>query len=329
MKKIFNIIVSLLLGIAFCLLLFWLGYTFWQTYQPQALRLQGQIEAQQYSVSSKVAGRIAEVYVRKGDPVRRGQAVFLLQSPELEAKIKQAEAGQMAAEALAEEAEIGARKQEVAAAKNKWQTARAAAVLAEKTYQRVENLYRDGVVPAQKRDEAQANLEAAENTEQAAYQIYQMTKEGTRSQKKRAARGKEQMAAEAVAEVKAYAEDLEVTSWYDGEVSQVLLHPGELAPQGFPVVSIVDMKDCWLTLHIREDLLENWKIGTEFHGIIPALGEKKVGFKVTHIAVMGDYATWRATNLEKDFDMRTFEVEARPLEQIEDLRAGMSVLVTQ
>ncbi len=327
MKKILNIFASLLLILCFFALIAWLGYTFWQAYQPSPTRLQGQIEAQQYSISSKVPGRIAEVYVRKGDQVRKGQAVFRLRSPELEAKIEQAEAGQMAAEALAEEAEIGARKQQIAAAKNTWKTAQAAAELAEKTFARVENLFQDGVIAAQKRDEALAQRDAARNKAQAAFQIYEMTKEGARAQTKRAARQKEKMAAGAVAEVKAYAADLKITSWYDGEVSQVLLHPGELAPQGFPVVSVVDMAESWLVLHIREDVLNDWQPGTEFDGIIPALGNKKVRFKVSHIAVLGDYATWRATNVKKDFDMRTFEVEARPVKPVENLRAGMSVLV--
>ncbi|PIE71692.1 MAG: hypothetical protein CSA22_01870 [Deltaproteobacteria bacterium] len=322
-----NTLASLLVVLCFVALFVWLAYTFWQAYQPSPTRLQGQIEAQQYSISSKIAGRIAEVYVRKGDLVRKGQPVFCLRSPELKAKIEQAEAGQMAAEALAEEAEIGARKQQIAAAKNTWKTAEAAAELAEKTYERVEILFQDGVIAAQKRDEAKAKRDAARSNAQAAFQIYEMTKEGTRSQTKRAARQKEKMAAGAVAEVKAYAADLEITSWYDGEVSQVLLHPGELAPQGFPVVTVVDMADSWLVLHIREDVLNDWQPGTEFEGTLPALDGKKVRFRVSHVAVLGEYATWRATNVKKEFDMRTFEVEARPVAPVENLRAGMSVLV--
>ncbi len=326
MQKKSPIILAVVI-ILFVLLLLWLGRLFYNAYQPQPRRLQGEIEAQQYSISSKIAGRIAEVFVKKGDKITKGQPIFSLHNPELQAKIKQAEAGEMAAKALATEAEAGARKQEIAAAKNKWQTAKASATLAEKTFQRVENLYKDGVIATQKHDEAKAKRDAAKNMAQAAYQLYQMALEGARSETKQAAREKEKMAASAVAEVKAYAKDLEITSWYDGEVSQVLLHPGELAPQGFPVVTVVDMSDCWVVLHIREDQLNNWKMGTEFDATIPALGNKEVRFKVSYIAVMGDFATWRATNIDKDFDMRTFEVEARPLEQVEGLRAGMSVLI--
>lgn len=316
-------VAAFVVGVIFILL----AILFYQAYRPKPERLQGQIEARQYSISSKIAGRIADVFVQKGEKIVKGQPVFSLQSPELEAKIKQAEAGEKAAKALANQAEVGMRKQEIAAAKNKWQTAKASRILAEKTFLRVENLYKAGVLSTQKRDEAKAQRDAAKNMEQAAFQLYQMAREGARRETKQAAREKEKMAAGAVAEVKAYAQDLEITSWYDGEVEQVLLHQGELAPQGFPVVTVVDMSDCWAVLHIREDLLDKWKVGTEFDGILPGLGGRVVRFKVSHVAVMGNFATWRSTNIDKDFDMRTFEIEARPLEEIEGLRAGMSVLV--
>ncbi len=136
------------------------------------------------------------------------------------------------------------------------------------------------------------------------------------------------MAQGAVAEVEAYADDTEVESWYDGEVSQILLQPGELAPQGFPVVTVVDMNDAWAVFNVREDLLSQINKGAEFKADIPALKLKSVPFKVNYVGVMGDFATWRATDARKGFDMRTFEVEARPVKPIKGLRAGMSVFVT-
>ncbi|PID43257.1 MAG: hypothetical protein CSB48_06860 [Proteobacteria bacterium] len=316
-----------LLATFFIALLCWLGYSFWQAYQPLPVHLQGQIEARSYSISSKVAGRISELYVRKGDAVKKGQPVFSLYSPELEARIEQAKAGEQAAGALVEEAEAGARRQQIDVAKEQWRKADAVAKLAEKSYRRVENLYRDGVVAEQKRDEAYTAWQAARHTATAALQMYKMTEEGSRSETKKAAREREKMAAGAVAEVEAIAADLQISSLYDGQVSQVLLYPGELAPQGFPVVRVIDMKDSWVVMHIREDSLQQWKKGYEFDGRIPALGNRVVRFRVFSIAVMGDYATWRATDIRKDFDMRTFAVEARPIEPVADLRAGMSVLV--
>lgn len=304
----------------------WIGYQFYHAYQPKPVRLQGMIEAQQYSISSKVPGRIDQVLVRKGDNVSKGQLVFTLHSPEIEAKLEQAKAGEKAAGALAQEAEKGARAQQIQAAKDQWLKAKAAADLMEKTYQRVNNLYKDGVVAEQKRDEAMTQWQAAKYTESAAFQMYELAKEGARDETKLAAAEKARMAAGAVAEVEAYASDTRIESWFDGEVSQVLLQSGELAPQGFPVVTVIDTHDAWAVLNVREDLLKHFQKGETFSAYLPAL-DKNVQFRVTHIAVMGDFATWRATDASQGFDLRTFEVEARPVEPISALRMGMSLVV--
>ncbi len=303
--------------------------SFWQAYQPVSQTLQGQIEARQYSISSKVPGRIDKVLVKKGDQVTQGQLVFTLLSPELVAKLEQAKAGSEAATAMAEAADTGARKQQIAAAKDSWQKAKVAAQLAEKTAQRITSLFNDGVIAEQKKDEALTQLKAAKYTENAAFQMYQMTKEGTRKETKKAAQEKARAAREVVAEVKAYADETKVNSWHHGEVSQILLRSGEIAPAGFPVVNILDMQDVWAVLHVREDQLAKYKMGTVFSAIIPALGETIYKFKITYVSVMGDYATWRATDTSKGFDMRTFEIEARPVLPIKDIRVGMSVLLQQ
>ncbi|ENM5873141.1 HlyD family secretion protein [Vibrio mimicus] len=304
----------------------WIGYRFYQAYQPEPVTLQGQIESQQYSISSKVPGRIDQVLVRKGDQVEKGQLIFTLLSPEIDAKLEQAIAGQKAAGALAQEAENGAREQQIQAAKDQWLKAQAAADLAEKTYLRVNNLYNDGVVSEQKRDEAKTQWQAAKYTESAALQMYELAKEGAREETKQAALEKARMAAGAVAEVEAYAADTKIQSWFDGEVSQVLMHSGELAPQGFPVVTVVDIQDTWAVFNVREDLLKHFTQGTQFEAYLPAL-DKSVEFKVTHVAVMGDFATWRSTDATQGFDLRTFEVEARPVKPTEGLRMGMNVVV--
>lgn len=304
----------------------WVGYSFYLAYQPQPVRIQGMIEAQQYSISSKVPGRIDEVFVRKGDQIAKGQLIFTLHSPEIEAKLEQARAGEKAAGALAQEAEIGARSQQIQAAKDQWLKAKAAADLMEKTYQRVNNLYSDGVVAEQKRDEARTQWQAAKYTESAAFQMYQMAQEGVREETKVAAAEKARMAAGAVAEVEAFAADTQIESWFEGEVSQVLLQTGELAPQGFPVVTIIDTKDAWAVLNVREDYLKHFNKGDTFEAYLPAL-DRTEKFTVAHISVMGDFATWRSTDASQGFDLRTFEIEARPVNQTEDLRVGMSLVV--
>ncbi|MCB5358778.1 hypothetical protein BCU90_17305 [Vibrio lentus] len=322
MKPIKPLILSLV-GIG---IIGWVGYSFYQAYQPQPVKLQGQIDAQQYSISSKVPGRIDEVFVRKGDSVEKGELIFSLLSPEIDAKLEQAKAGQKAAGALAKQAENGARTQQIQAAKDQWLKAKAAADLMDKTYQRVNNLYNDGVVAEQKRDEAKTQWQAAKYTESAAFQMYQLAREGARDETKVAAAQKALMAAGAVAEVEAYAKDTQIHSWFSGEVAQVLLSSGELAPQGFPVVTVIDTKDAWAVLNVREDMLKHFEKGSQFEAYLPAL-DKSLTFQVTHIAVMGDFATWRSTDAAQGFDLRTFEVEARPVDTSETLRMGMSLVV--
>lgn len=320
-------ITSILLVLAAAAAVLWLAFAFRQAYQPKAEILQGQIEAQQYAISSKVPGRIASVAVKKGETVHVGQLVFTLESPELEAKITQARAAREGAEALAASVESGARHQQIAAAENQWHQAKAAADLAEKTFARIDSLFRDGVMAAQKRDEAAAQRQATRHAAEAAYQAYSLTVEGARREDKEAAAAKVRMAEGAEAEVRALAADTTIFSHHDGEVGQVLLQPGELAPQGFPVVTLLDTADAWAVFHVREDLLRRFPMGAEFTATLPALGDSLHRFAVTRVAALGDFATWRATDAGKGFDMRSFEIEGRPLAPIPGLRAGMSVLI--
>ena len=122
--------------------------------------IQGTVECTTYKASSKVPGRIDDMKVAQGDRVEKGQLLYTLSTPELEAKLRQAEAVKSAAAALDAMALAGARVQQIEAAMNMWQKAQAGLELARKTYERVQNLYNDGVVPAQKLDEATANYKA-------------------------------------------------------------------------------------------------------------------------------------------------------------------------
>jgi HlyD family secretion protein len=322
-----NKLIAFISWIIITVLLVLIIHSFWQAYQPRDQRLQGQIEARQYNVSSKIPGRIDEILVRKGDFVKKKQLMYTLLSPELDAKMVEAKAMSDAADDLAQEAIKGARKQEVAAAKDNWQKAKAAAQLFQKTYQRVNNLYKEGVVAEQKKDEAYTEYKAALYTQHAAQELFDMATEGTREETRKAAKDKARAAKGAVAEVKAYSDETQVISWHNGEVTEVLLHKGEIAPAGFPVVTVMDMNDMWAVFHVREDLLSQYQIGNTFSVTIPAIGKQTYTFKVSHVSVMGDYAIWRATDSAKGFDMRTFEVEAQPLQPIIGVRVGMSVLV--
>jgi len=305
----------------------WVGYTFYKAYQPKPVVLQGEIDAQSYNISSKLPGRIAKVYVKKGEQVAVGDVIFSINSPEVEAKLAQALAAKDAANAKKQQANNGARKQQIQAAKDQWKKAKAAADLMEKTYKRVEKLYNQGVVSEQKKDEVYTKYQAALYTQNAAKELYDMTREGARKEVKKAADAQERVYAAKVDEVDAYVKETKAYAYHKGEVTSVLIHEGELTPSGFPVVSIVDMDDAWARFAVREDYLHYFPKDAKIDVKIPALGEKTYTFKVRYISVMGDFATWKATESGKGFDMKSFEVELAPLEKIPNLRVGMSVLV--
>ena len=198
--------------------------------------------------------------------------------------------------------------------------------LARKTYERVKNLYEQGVVPEQKMDEASANYKAMEATALAAKAQYNLAMDGARKEDKEAAAARVRQAEGAVSEVESYISDAMVYSPVTGEVSTIIAEQGELVGSGYPVVAILDMSDMWVTFNIKETLLPAIRVGTRMSGYVPALGYD-VEFEVTYIAVQADFATWSATRTQGGFDIRTFAVKAKPTTHIENMRPGMSVLV--
>ena len=316
-----------IIGLFVALIVAWVGGTFYKAYQPKAIVLQGEIDAQSYNISSKLPGRISEVFVKKGDFVKNGDRIFTIASPEVEAKLSQAQAAQDVAQAQKEQANTGARKQEIQAAQDQWNKAQVAQELMKTTYERVNKLYKQGVLSEQKRDEVFTKYKAAKYDSNAAKQMATMATEGARDEVKKVASAQERIYEAKVEEVNAFMDERAMHSKHKGEVTQILIQEGELSPTGFPVVSIIDIEDSWARFAVREDYLKNVTKGKIFKANIPALGDAKYEFKVTNIAVMGDYATWRATESGKGFDMKSFEVELKPLKYIENLRVGMSVLI--
>lgn len=306
------------------------GFTawgFWQASRPAPVVLQGQMEAQETDVAPKVTARIAEILVKEGDRLIVGSPLLRLDSPEVAAKLAQATAAQEAARAVEAKAQAGARPQEIEMARLNWQRAVAAAQLAERSFARVDGLAREGLVAAQKRDEAEANHRAARDQALAAKAQYDLARAGARPEDRSAASAQVRQVAGVLAEVQAAQAETELKSPVAGEVAKVLARVGELSPQGVPVVTVVNLQDQWVVLNVREDKLSRFALGAEFEGRLPALDQRAVRFKVFHSAALPDFATWRATRADQGFDARTFEVKARPLAPIEGMRPGMSVLV--
>ncbi len=290
--------------------------------------IQGEVEVTEYRVSSKLPGRILKLLVKEGDLVRAGDTLAILEVPEVNAQKKAAEATQGAADAMSEMADNGARKEQIQAAYQLWQQAIAARDIAQKSYNRVQNLYDSGVMSAQKRDEALAAYQATEAQVNAAKSQYDMAKNGARWEEKKAAAKQAQAAKSAVDVFKSLLNETVQVATMDGEVSEVYPEIGELVGTGSPIMSIAVMNDMWGTFNIREDQLKGMKIGDTFKAYVPAF-DKEIQMKVYYIKDQGAYAVWKATKSNGQYDLKTFEVKAKPLTKIEGLRPGMSLIIKE
>jgi len=297
--------------------------------RPVVAPLQGQVDARYIDISPKIIGRIAELHVREGDDVKPGDLLVTLDSPEVQAKLEEAEAGHAAAAARQQLLDVGTRQEEIRTARANWESSVSAATLAETTFKRINALYEDGLVSQQRNDEVETAFHSALDVANAARAQYDLTLNGFRQEERLAAAEVTRGAGAAVEEVGALAADTSLKSPISGEVDKVVLHRGELAPPGFPIISLVNLDDAWAVFNLREDELAGIKIDTQISGRVPALGNRSVTFSVYYISPKGEYATWRATRQSSGYDIKTFEVRARPVEKVDGLRPGMSVLVAR
>ena len=293
----------------------------------EPIYLQGQVEAKQINVAPKVPGRVKAIYKKEGDRVQKGELLLELESTEIDAKLSQAEAARSAAQAQSDKAQRGAREEQIKGAYNVWQQAQAAADLAEKTYQRVSNLFNDKVLPAQKKDEAYTQMVALQKQAEAAKSQYEMAKNGARDEDKTAAQALVAQAQGVITEVNAYKDGAKVYAPADTQIQTIIPNEGEIVNAGYPVMNLIDTNDEWVVFNIREDKMVNYKEGTKFKAIVPALGNQEIELEVKHIAVQADFATWTATKSKGDFDKKTFAIKAYPIAKVEGLKPGMSVLV--
>ena len=290
--------------------------------------LQGQIEAEEYNISGLLPGRIEEIYVKKGQYVEKGDILIHIISKEVNAEYEAQKSLEKAAKLQSEKLDSGSRKELVSIAKELWDGTKADLKLAKTTYDRISALYEDSIVSVQRRDEVEAIYRSALAAERAAYYQYQIAKEGVQEQDKASAKEMAKAAEKNAEVVKSLLKDSKLTSPISGQIATIALNVGELSSIGTSIMTIVDIENPYLVLNVREDLLKNFKMGNDILCEIPALGLNDVPFTINYISPLGSFATWKATKDSGGYDLRTFEIQAVPKYKVNDLRPGMSALVT-
>jgi len=322
-----NKIINAVIGLFVILVI--LAVSLWYMNAPSISYLQGQVEAKQINVASKIPGRIDSILVKEGDFVEVNQVLAVISTPEIDAQLSQVESARTAAEAIDAKVDQGARTQEIQAMYNVWQQAKSAKELANTTYMRLENLYKDKVISAQSRDEAYTQYQVALNAESAAKANYDMVKSGARWEDKKVAKAQVNQAKGAVKTISILKEEGHVRAPRKGEILTIMPNGGEIVNMGYPIINLIDVDDIWVYFNVKETMLSKFAMGTQFDAIIPGLDNKKIRLEVRYVAAQGDFATWNATKSRGDFDMRTFLVKAYPTSKVQGLRPGMSALVDE
>ena len=325
-KKNYNLVIGISALVIIVLIITFVGYL---VSKPRPQVIQGEAEATEYRISCMVPGHVTELYYREGQEVHKGDTVAFIDSPQVRAKLAQAEAARSAAQAQSTKAKNGAQREQIAGAYQLWQQARVQEDIMKKSFDRVKKLYEQKVVPAQKYDETKAKYDAAVAQERAAKSQYDMAVRGARAEDKAAAEALVHQADGAIQEVNSYLKELYLISPADGVISSVYPRQGELVGQGSPVMTVTDLSDIWFTFNIREDQLHSMNVGDELTVSIPALDGATIRATVNYMAVRESYATWKATKESDLYDAKTFEVRAVPAETLKGLRPGMTAIVIE
>lgn len=317
------LIISLAVIILIVVLLAIVGFMFIN--KPKEI-VQGQVEATTIKISGKLPGRIETFFVKEGDSVKTGDTLVHIHSSVVEAKLMQAQAMTTVAQAQNRKVDTGTRKQTIQSAYDLWLQAQAAREIAQKTYNRMESLFSQGVVSAQKRDETQATYKAAQAAEDAAWNQYNLAQSGAQQEDKQSAAAMVTAARSGEKEVEAILQDQYLLAPCEGIVDEIYPQRGELVALGAPIMSVLQADDKWVTFNVREEMLNDLPLGKEIDIMIPALGDKKTKAQVYYVRDMGEYAVWRATKATGEWDSRTFKIKARPMAALPNLRPGMSAI---
>nr|WP_180156098.1 efflux RND transporter periplasmic adaptor subunit [Acinetobacter sp. YH12045] len=320
-----SILIKIAVGIILILLLALIAFGLWKSYQPKQVELQGRVEAETIHISTKVPSRIEEIYVHDGEKVQAGQALVRLTSPEVDTKKQQALAALQSAQALQSTAERGSQQENIDSLYANWQSLKAQQQLAQTTYQRGQNLYKEGVISRQRRDEMQAAAVSAAQMTEASYQQYARAKRGSTPQQQSSADAQVKIAQAALAEANALEAETKLFAPSNGTISKTYGKVSELVAMGVPVVSLIQDDSLWISLNVREDQYAQVYQLKTMQGFIPALN-KSAEFKIDHIEAEGEFATIKTTRQTGGYDIRSFKVQLKPAQPIADLKVGMSVL---
>lgn len=316
-KQILSLLIIVLLFII------WIIY---YSLSSTTMSLQGEVEVNRVDVAARVQGRAIEINYNVGDNVKQGDILAVLSSPALMAQ-RDLVQSQLDVAIANRNITYSTRQETIDAQKAALQKAEADLLLAKQSYDRLQQLSEKNLISKQQYDEASNQLAVAERARDAAKANYDLTVNGNSAEAKALADAQVKQAQSALNQIDVEVKELTVVAPIDGQITTRIAEVGQLYNPGTPLFSLVNLDDAWVTFNVREDWLNNAKVGDVYTITIPAL-KQQIPVKITAINALGSYANWRATKATGDFDLKTFEVRAKPVEKVAGLRPGMSATIS-
>lgn len=220
----------------------------------------GRLEATQVDVSSKYSGRLSDVNVEEGSPVKVGQIVAKISSPEMEATLRAAQANLQKA------------KDAVAAAEAEIKIRQAALEFAKGDFDRAVELLKSGNITKQLYDQRQRNYEGA-----------QAATSAVQSQRDQARAAMANANAE-VERIQAMLADLVLISPREGRVQYQFARAGEVIAAGVPILTILDLTDVYMTMFVPAAVAGKLEIGGEARLVLDPIPDIVIPAMVSFVA---------------------------------------------
>jgi HlyD family secretion protein len=249
----------------------------------------GTIEATEVDISAEVGGKIEKLLVDEGYHVDHGDLVAKIDDSQLRADVDHAEAALASAQATLKDFEAGARSEELKSARAQVDLANTKLALEETNWERVAQLFKNGLISENQRDAAQANRDVARSQYDVAVEQLRLLEAGSRPDQIRAARGQAQQAEAALQLAKVRLKKTEIRAPNSGTVLVKESEQGEVISPGVPIVTIADLDDMWVKIYIDESDIGNVRLGQPAKVQVDSFPEKEFTGKVKYISDSAEF----------------------------------------
>jgi HlyD family secretion protein len=288
--------------------------------------LQGQVEFDEIDLASRLSSRVKEIKIELGDKVSVGQVLVVLDDDLIAIRNERAQATLEQATLQKKMTDTATRKEELSQLVAAERLARSQWEFARQSLKRAQILFEKGAIASQQWEEIISKEKASRSQHDMAKARLEAGRNGARDEQKAIAAANLIQAETGLAEVSAYHKDLQLSAAVEGRVHAIHARPGELVPQGFPIVTLLDDQNPRLSFYVTEEKLADFRQGETYKAQIPAL-KHDLNIQLVRIQALPAVLTQVVTEDRAARDIRSFELTFKPVETEIPLQPGMTAVL--